>query len=315
MVKANPNPILDTRVYEVEFPNGRTAEYAANVIAENLYAMCDPEGIQQQLMDSIIGHESDSTAVTEQDRYVTIGGDHYRGKKYPHITTKGWKLCVKWDDGSTSWVRLADLKELYPAQLAKYAVANDIADKPAFAWWVPYVLKNQTRILSKVKSRYHKTTHKFGFEVPNTVKRALEIDEENGNHLWRDMIALEMESVCVMFKILEEDQNPPPGHSYMEGHIIFDVKMENFRRKARYVAGGHQIDTPAIMTYASVVSRESVRIALTIAALNDLDAKTSDVKNAFLTAPCDEKVWTTLGPDEGKKAIIVRALYLSLIHI
>ena len=99
----------------------------------------------------------------------------------------------------------------------------------------------------------------------------------------------------------------------MEGHIIFDVKMENFRRKARYVASGHEISTPAIMTYASVVSRESVRIALTIAALNDLEVMASDVKNAFLTAPCDEKVWTILGPefgeDEGKKAIIVRALY------
>ena len=35
--------------------------------------------------------------------------------------------------------------------------------------------------------------------------------------------------------------------------------------------------------------------------------------NAFLTAPCAEKIWTTLGPefgdDVGKKAIILRALY------
>ena len=35
--------------------------------------------------------------------------------------------------------------------------------------------------------------------------------------------------------------------------------------------------------------------------------------NVFLTAPCAEKIWTTLGPEfgdnVGKKAIIVQALY------
>ena len=72
-------------------------------------------------------------------------------------------------------------------------------------------------------------------------------------------------------------------------------------------------DTPAIMTYASVVSRETVHIALTVTALNDLEVKTSDIQNAYLTAPCEEKIWTTLGPefgpDNGKQALIVRALY------
>ncbi|KAI2491884.1 Reverse transcriptase (RNA-dependent DNA polymerase) [Fragilaria crotonensis] len=38
------NPILDTREYQVEFPDGSTATYAANVIAENLYSQVDDEG-------------------------------------------------------------------------------------------------------------------------------------------------------------------------------------------------------------------------------------------------------------------------------
>ena len=45
---------------------------------------------------------------------------------------------------------------------------------------------------------------------------------------------------------------------------------ENFRRKAIMFAGGHTTETPAALTYASVVSRDSFRIALNIAALNDL---------------------------------------------
>jgi hypothetical protein len=68
--------------------------------------------------------------------------------------------------------------------------------------------------------------------------------------------------------------------------MVYDVKMENFQRKARLVAGGHMTEvTSSTVTYASVVSRESVRIALTLAALNDLEVKTADIENAYLTAP------------------------------
>ncbi len=67
------------------------------------------------------------------------------------------------------------------------------------------------------------------------------------------------------------------------------------------------------ITYASVVSRETVRLALTIASLNDLEVKVGDVLNAYNTAPVKEKVWTILGlkfgHDSGRSAIIVRALY------
>ena len=77
---------------------------------------------------------------------------------------------------------------------------------------------------------------------------------------------------------------PPPGYQRMECHMIFDIKLDGFRRKARLVAGGHQMEPPAsVLTYASVVSRETVRIAFTIAALNDLQVKASDVQNAYLT--------------------------------
>src|SRR6476620_2756814 len=79
------------------------------------------------------------------------------------------------------------------------------------------------------------------------------------------------------------------------------------------VAGGHMTEAPAVMTYASIVSRETVQVALTIAALNGMEVKASDIGNTYLTSPCEEKIWTRLGPefgnDCGKKALIVRALY------
>ena len=54
-------------------------------------------------------------------------------------------------------------------------------------------------------------------------------------------------------------------------------------------------DTPAAITYSSVVSRESVRLALMISALNALEVKCGDVMNVYITAPITESVWTILG--------------------
>ena len=56
-----------------------------------------------------------------------------------------------------------------------------------------------------------------------------------------------------------------------------------------------------------------MRIALTIAALNDLSVLACEIQNAYLTAKCREKVWTRVGPefgsDAGKIMLVARALY------
>ena len=97
-----------------------------------------------------------------------------------------------------------------------------------------------------------------------------------------------MKKVRISFKIFNGDDVFPPSYQDIHCHMIFDVKMEDFHRKARFVAGGHTTDTPHAMTYASVVSRESVIISLTLDALNDLDVKMADIDNAYLTAPITE---------------------------
>ncbi|KAI2502900.1 Reverse transcriptase (RNA-dependent DNA polymerase) [Fragilaria crotonensis] len=89
---------------------------------------------------------------------------------------------------------------------------------------------------------------------------------------------------------------------------------ENFRRKARFVAGGHTTEVPeSLITYSSVVSRDSVRIALTIAGLNGLKVMACDIQNAYLTADCREKIWTIAGPEFGSEAgtifLVRKALY------
>ena len=153
--------------------------------------------------------------------------------------------------------------------------------------------RKRNRIVAAVNKRYHKGTHKFGIRVPKTVDEALQLDEVNGNTLWTDAIRKEMDAVRVAFKILDPGDAIPATFQQICCHMIFDVKMEDFRHKARYVAGGHMTETPATLTYASVVSRESVHIALTMAALHGLEVKTGDIKNVYLTAAVSEKIWTT----------------------
>ena len=76
---------------------------------------------------------------------------------------------------------------------------------------------------------------------------------------------------------------------------------KNFIRKAQFVTDGHKTKTPAAMTYSSVVSRESIRIAITISALNDLYVLDYNIQNAYLTSDCREPVWVVAGPKFGSK--------------
>jgi hypothetical protein len=103
---------------------------------------------------------------------------------------------------------------------------------------------------------------------------------------------------------MDKNQSPPT-YQDIRCHMIFDVKMEDFRHKARFVAGGHTTYTPHAMTSASVVSRKSVIIALPLAALNDLDVKMDDIENACLWNVLDPE----FGDDAGKSSLILRDLY------
>ena len=217
---------------------------------------------------------------------------------------------------------MKDVKDANPDDLAEYAVLNNIQDEPAFAWWVPYVFKKRDRIIAKIKTKYWHTTHKYGVKLPKNAADALRIDAETGTDFWAKAINKEMGKAKVSYEEVEtctpdqarHGQAPElTGFQEIKCHLIFDVKMD-FTRKARFVAGGHMTDTPVGLCYSSVVSRESVRIAFTIAALNDLDIMACDIGNAYLNAPCREKIWFEAGIEcgqsmKGKVMKLVRALY------
>jgi len=95
--------------------------------------------------------------------------------------------------------------------------------------------------------------------------------------------------------LLPEGSRILVGHTHIKCHLIFAVKHGLLERKAHYVARGHMTAHSASVTYASVVSRESVHIAFVFAAFNGLEMEAADVGNAYLNAPTIEKIVITCG--------------------
>jgi len=308
----NQNPILDTRVYQVEFPDGHLEEYSTNMIAEALYSQVDEEGFDTGILQEICDHQMTNSAVPISEGFSGEGK-----QKKPVVTTKGWKLKVLWKDGSYDWLPLSQVKAANPIETAEYAVAQGIHKEPAFNWWLPHVLRKRDSIIHKCVTRMRKSNKmKFGIMIPDSIQDAYKLeDAENGNTYWQDSIKLEMDSIMKYktFRVLDDDERMPVGFQEIKCHLIFDVKFD-LQRKSRYVAGGHLVrDQPSYNTYSSVVSRESVRIGFLVAALNDLDVWAGDISNAYLHAETKEKVWFRAGAEFGnqvnRRVIIVRALY------
>ena len=71
ILTASDNPILDTRMYEVEYVYGYKTSLNANTIAENLFAQVDIEGNRHVQFDEIVDHRTNGKEVKQQDAFTT----------------------------------------------------------------------------------------------------------------------------------------------------------------------------------------------------------------------------------------------------
>ena len=103
------------------------------------------------------------------------------------------------------------------------------------------------------------------------------------------------------------------GWQFAPTHMIYDIKQQDLRHKARLVMGGNVIDSSQHTTYSSTIQNLSVRLLMIISIQNNLDLMAADIGNAFPTAPCAKKIWTKcgaeFGPRRGAVAVVKRALY------
>ena len=88
--RSNVNPILDTSIYKVEFDNGSTEACSANIIAEHIYSQVDEEGYTQHMLNEIVDHKKDSTAVSKEGGITTTKA----GRKLPRRMTKGLQFLM-----------------------------------------------------------------------------------------------------------------------------------------------------------------------------------------------------------------------------
>jgi hypothetical protein len=117
--RANVNSMLDTRTYEIDFPDGYSDEYTANVISENMYAQCDTEGRQYNLMECIIYHKTDGHAVDRADMYIKHGGNK-KVRKKSRVGTCVLNGNMGQQSGSAWWIsRKANQLKLLSMQLPR----------------------------------------------------------------------------------------------------------------------------------------------------------------------------------------------------
>ena len=91
-----------------------------------------------------------------------------------------------------------------------------------------------------------------------------------------------------------------PGFKNVGTHMIFDINMVGkFTWKSRHVSGGNKTAPSSSITYSIVVTSENVRLKFLIYCLNNLDIFACNIGNAYLNAPCREKLWTEEGSEFG----------------
>ena len=74
---------------------------------------------------------------------------------------------------------------------------NEISDEPAFNWWVKETLRHIYGIIPNVKSKYWRTSHKFGIRSPKIVKEEYDIDRKLGTEFCTKAIKKEMTNVLI----------------------------------------------------------------------------------------------------------------------
>ena len=90
--------------------------------------------------------------------------------------------------------------------------------------------------------------------------------------------------MMVAFKILCFDDKAPVVFLRLKVYLVFDIKLD-LTHKPQWVVDRHLTPNPFDGTYAGVVSRESIRIALDCALLVGLDLWAAVIMNDFVQAP------------------------------
>jgi len=168
---------------------------------------------------------------------------------------------IEWETGEVTSEPLDAIIADDPVTCAIYAKENGLLDTPGWKKLKRIAKREKvfTRMVNQAKLRSYNTSprYKYGYEVPRTYDQALRLDERNGNTLWTEAIALELNQIDEYDTFIDKGHHTkakaPTGYKKIRVHFVFDVKHDG-RHKARLVADGHLTDIPLDSVYSGVVS-------------------------------------------------------------
>ena len=337
------NKVNEDTTTNDEFKDSERYQMETNIIFHD-DAVDDPwagaliENSEDEADLSLVGEEISNTLNAEEEDY------EFRSIN-AHRWTDGIILfTIELESGKTFEVPFSVIKKDRPIELAKY-IKNNVTEAKRggkYNTWAKKILIRAQRIIKRVRrshnisriNRIYKLKQikvnrisqnkrnekkglrtKFGFKVPRNVKEALLFDKENNNTEWADAIAKEMMALeaAGVWAYYPPHYKPSAEYQFTPLTMIFDIKQEDLRRKARLVAGGHVVESNMYESYSSVVQQRTIRLLETIVLNEGLSFVTGDIGNAFVQADTKEKVYTIAGREFGEKkdctVIIKKALY------
>ena len=153
-----------------------------------------------------------------------------------------------------------------------------------------YKTKNQRKIL-KIK---------FGMKIPCDHNEAMMFDADNRNTNWKYAQLLELKKPYNFYPLHSlgpvKIARIPPGHTNIQVHLIYDYK-EYGRYKSSILASGNMTGTNIETYYSIFISLCSMRTIDLLEKLNNIETRTGDISNTYMTKRTTDKIVFNSGPD------------------
>ena len=66
----NKIPMINTILYDVQFPDGAIKPYSENLITENILTQVDDDGYHNHLLKGILNHSRDKQSLEKKDKWI-----------------------------------------------------------------------------------------------------------------------------------------------------------------------------------------------------------------------------------------------------
>ena len=139
----------------------------------------------------------------------------------------------------------------------------------------------------------------FGMNIPHYHKEAMMFDANNENINWKDSEIPELKQIYNFdpfgYLGLVNRARITYGYTNKQVHIIYNYKQYG-RYKAHMVASGNMIGPNIHTNSSSVISLHSMRICVFLSELNNIETRTGDISNSYLTARTTDNIVFNVGP-------------------